>query len=92
MAGRSRPGSKVGKRKVLALPPGRAAPPKARTLDARFTRLLELRGDAAHRQAGARQQLLAKKRGQKPPPPAAAVKARAALLFAADTLLYIRLV
>ncbi len=92
MAGRSRPGFKVGKRKVLALPPGKAAPLRAKTLDARFTRLLELRGDAAHRQAGARQQLLAKKRGQKPPPPAAAVKARAALLFAADTLLYNRLV
>jgi len=92
MAGRSRPGFKDGKRKVLALPPGKAAPLRAKTLDARFTRLLELRGDAAHRQAGARQQLLAKKRGQKPPPPAAAVKARAALLFAADTLLYNRLV
>ena len=45
--------------------PGKA---KGGTLDARFTRLLELRGDATVRQASAREQLLAKKRGMKATP------------------------
>ena len=63
-------------RKVVAMPLGKKAPSmqtkpgkaKGGTLDARFTRLLELRGDASARQTGAREQLLAKKRGMKAAP------------------------
>ena len=63
-------------RKVVAMPLGKNVPSmqtkagkaKGGTLDARFTRLLELRGDASARQTGAREQLLAKKRGMKAAP------------------------
>lgn len=54
----------IGRR---AMPIGKKASGKGATLDARFTRLLELRGEASARQSSAREQLLAKKRGQKAP-------------------------
>lgn len=78
--GRSGAGIKVKPRRIeVAMPVGRNAMPMGRrampigkkasgkgaTLDARFTRLLELRGEASARQSSAREQLLAKKRGQK---------------------------
>lgn len=71
-------------RKVVAMPLGKKAPSmqtkagkaKGGTLDARFTRLLELRGDATARQAGAREQLLAKKRGIKATPMATQARQR----------------